>query len=143
MGSSINESEFRANETPQHKVKVPKFHIGKHPITQAQYFAVMNELPKISKELSRHDDLPVVNLYLEKALEFCTKLSKLTNQTFRLPTEAEWEYACRARTNSPFAFGETITTEIANYDGDQSICKCTERRIQKRFNTGRTFQICQ
>lgn len=117
MGSSINELEFRQNETPQHKVKIHKFYLGKYPITQLQYLVVMNELPKISKEFLG-DDLPVVNVYLEKALEFCSKLSKLTGNNFRLPTEAEWEYACRAGTDTPFAFGETITTEIANYDGN-------------------------
>ncbi len=118
MGSSTNESEFRANETPQHKVKIPTFYLGKYPITQAQYFAVMKELPRISEDFS-DDNFPVVNVWLEKALEFCSKLSELTNKVFCLPTEAEWEYACRAGTQTPFAFGETITTEIANFDGNQ------------------------
>ncbi len=116
MGSSTDESEFRANETPQHKVKIPKFYLGKYPITQSQYFAVMNELPEIAEEF-QGEDLPVVNVWLEKALEFCDKLSKNTGKTFRLPTEAEWEYACRAGTDTPYAFGVTITKDIANFDG--------------------------
>jgi formylglycine-generating enzyme required for sulfatase activity len=116
MGSSTDEIEFRENETPQHKVKVPKFYLGKYPVTQTQWLAVMDELPKISKEF-RGGDLPVVNVWIEKALEFCSKLSKLTGESFRLPSEAEWEYACRAGTKTAFNFGDLITTDLANYDG--------------------------
>lgn len=122
MGSSPDEIEFRENETPQHEVEMSSFYFGKFPVTQAQWFAVMNELPKISKEF-RDNDLPVVNVYLEKALEFCSKLSKSTNKNFRLPTEAEWEYACRGGTSSPFAFGETITSDLANFDSTQPFLK--------------------
>ncbi len=122
MGSSTDEIEFRENETPQHKVKISKFYLGKYPITQSQYFAVMGELPEISEEI-QNDNLPVVNVFLEKALEFCSKLSKITTKNFRLPTEAEWEYACRAGTDTPFCFGETITAEIANFDDNKSISK--------------------
>lgn len=121
MGSSCDEIEFRENETPQHKVKISKFYLGKYSITQSQYFAVMGELPKISEEIP--NNLPVVNVFLEKALEFCSKLSKITNKNFRLPTEAEWEYSCRAGTDTPFCFGETITAEIANFDDNKSISK--------------------
>ncbi len=118
MGSVADEAEFRENETPQHEVEISTFYLGKFPVTQAQWFAVMDDLPKISEEF-RGDDLPVVNVFLEKVLEFCAKLSRLTNRKFRLPSEAEWEYACRAGTTSPFAFGETITTDLANFDGSQ------------------------
>jgi len=117
MGSAVDEAEFRENETPQHRVKLPGFYLGKYPITQSQYFIVMNESAPISEEFSG-DNLPVVNVFLEKALEFCSKLSKLTNKNFRLPTESEWEYACRAGTKTTFAFGETINKELANFDGN-------------------------
>ncbi len=118
MGSSSDESEFRENETPQHEVEISTFYLGKFPVTQAQWFAVMEDLPKISEEF-RGDDLPVVNVFLEKALEFCGKLSHLTNRKFRLPSEAEWEYACRAGKISLFSFGEMITSDLANFDGSQ------------------------
>lgn len=79
MGSSADEAVFRKNEIPQHKVKIPSFFIGKFSVTQAQWFAVMNEMPKIAEDF-RGEDLPVVNVWLEKALEFCAKLSKLMDK---------------------------------------------------------------
>ena len=118
MGSSASELFFRENETPQHEVNISSFFIGKYPITQSQWLAVMNSLPKIAKEF-RGDDLPVVNVWLEKVFEFCAKLSKLTGKNFRLPSESEWEYACRAGATTPFSFGETITTDSANFNGEQ------------------------
>ena len=117
MGSSTDEAVFRENETPQHEVKIKSFYIGKFPVTQAQWFAVMNEMPKIAEDF-RGEDLPVVNVWLEKALEFCAKLSKLTSKNFHLPSEAEWEYVCRAGTLTPYFFGETLSKDSANFDGD-------------------------
>lgn len=117
MGSSADEAVFRENETPQHEVKIQSFFIGKFPVTQAQWLAVMNEVPKIAEDF-RGDDLPIVNVWLEKALEFCAKLSKLTGKTFRLPSEAEWEYACRAGTVTAYFFGETLAKDSANFDGE-------------------------
>lgn len=117
MGSSAHESGYRDNESPQHTVNVQSFFMGKFPVTQAQWQAVMKRLPDIGDEF-RGDNLPVVNAWWEDVQEFCKRLSELTNKSYRLPSEAEWEYSCRAGTTTPFHFGKTITTDVANYNGN-------------------------
>ena len=118
MGSAESETEKRENETPQHNVNLESFYLGRFSVTQAQWFTVMSELPETKGDF-RRNDFPVVNVWLEKALEFCAKLSELIGKSFRLPTEAEWEYACRAGTFTPFNCGEIITTDLANFNGEQ------------------------
>ncbi|MGR3276270.1 SUMF1/EgtB/PvdO family nonheme iron enzyme [Acaryochloris marina NIES-2412] len=113
MGSPTNELERDLDEGPQHEVTIGKFFMGKFPITQAQWQAIMKTNPSRFKGSRR----PVENVSWNDANEFCQKLSQKTGQNYRLPTEAEWEYACRATTTTPFYFGETITTDLANYDG--------------------------
>jgi formylglycine-generating enzyme required for sulfatase activity/uncharacterized caspase-like protein len=108
-------------EKPQHQVSIPTFYMGKHPITQAQWKAVA-ALSQINRELKlepsnfKGDNLPVENVSWDEAVEFCARLSKHTGKKYRLPSEAEWEYACGAGTTTPFHFGETITSKLANYD---------------------------
>ncbi|BAZ39556.1 hypothetical protein NIES4101_55100 [Calothrix sp. NIES-4101] len=108
------------SEKPQHKVTLPPFFMGKYPITQAQWKAVA-ELPRVNCELKlepsnfKGDNLPVEQVSWYDALEFCARLSKHTGKEYRLPSEAEWEYACRAGTTTPFHFGETITDKLVNY----------------------------
>ncbi|MFN9675643.1 MAG: formylglycine-generating enzyme family protein, partial [Microcystis sp.] len=110
---------FRS-ERPQHLVKVPAFHISQTPITQAQWRAVA-ATAKIDIYLETNpsrfkgDELPVERVNWYEATEFCKRLSRETKREYRLPSEAEWEYACRAGTTTPFYFGETITGELANY----------------------------
>lgn len=118
MGANLAEIEQRENELPRHEVNLQPFFLGKFPVTQAQWRIVMPELPFMHKEFLG-DDLPVVNVYLEKALEFCARISRITNQNFYLPSEAQWEYACRGNTKTPFHFGQTMTTDLANFDGTQ------------------------
>jgi eukaryotic-like serine/threonine-protein kinase len=114
--------EWFNGETPKHQVTLPAFFMGKFEVTQAQWRAVA-QLPQVKIALKadpanfKGDDLPVENVIWEEALEFCDRLSKKTGRTYRLPSEAEWEYAARGGTTSPFAFGETITPDIVNYDG--------------------------
>jgi formylglycine-generating enzyme required for sulfatase activity len=107
----------------QRRVTVPAFRIGRFPITQAQWKLVAR-LGKIERELNadpsyfKGPERPVENVSWEDAIEFCRRLSKLTKRNYTLPSEAQWEYACRAGTITPFHFGETLITELANYDGN-------------------------
>ncbi|ODV38027.1 hypothetical protein BFG60_2359 [Microcystis aeruginosa NIES-98] len=108
-------------ERPQHLVKVPAFHISQTPITQGQWRAIA-ATAKIDIDLKTNpsrfigDELPVERVNWYEAREFCKRLSRETKPEYRLPSEAEWEYACRAGTTTPFYFGETITGELANYN---------------------------
>jgi len=108
--------ETIAAEMPQHQVNVPGFFISKTEITQAQWQAVMGSLPEIEPDF-RGGNLPVVKVSWRQANAFCKKLSQMTGNIYRLPTEAEWEYAAKAGSESPFAFGKTITSDLANYKG--------------------------
>ena len=123
MGSPSSELEREDNEGPQHTVNIGSFLIGQYAVTQAQWRAVAG-LPK--RQINLNSDpssfkgynLPVENVNWFDAVEFCDRLSQFTGHTYRLPSEAEWEYACRAATTTPFYFGETITTDLVNYDGN-------------------------
>jgi len=113
MGSSPNEVD-RAEDETQHTVVLSRgFWLSKYEITQAQWEAVMGGNPSFFKGA----DLPVDGVTWDDAQAFIAKLNDTTGAGFRLPTEAEWEYACRAGTVTPFSFGTTISTEHANYDG--------------------------
>jgi formylglycine-generating enzyme required for sulfatase activity len=110
-------------EGPQHQVKIPPFLMGKYPVTQAQWKAVA-AMPKSECDLEsdpanfKGDNRPVEQVSWDDAVEFCQRLSKHTGREYRLPSEAEWEYACRAGTTTPFHFGSTITPDLANYEGN-------------------------
>jgi formylglycine-generating enzyme required for sulfatase activity len=121
MGSPETE-EGSTDERPQHQVTIKAFCLGKYQVTQAQWKAVA-AFPQVNKELKldpsrfKGDNRPVEQVSWEDAVEFCDRLSRHTKRQYRLPSEAEWEYACRAGTTTPFHFGETITTNLANYQG--------------------------
>ena len=124
MGAAEGEEEADNDEYPQHSVTVPEFFLGKYLVTQGQWCAVARGLPKIEHDLDpdpssfKGDTHPVERVNWYEAVEFCQRLSQATGRDYRLPSEAEWEYACRAGTTTPFAFGELITTDVANYDGN-------------------------
>jgi formylglycine-generating enzyme required for sulfatase activity len=113
MGSPTTEKARQDDESPQYPVNVSAFSIGRYAVTQAQYQAIMGKNPSYFKGVKR----PVEQVSWNDAQEFCKKLSQKTGHKYRLPSEAEWEYACRAGTATPFHFGETITTDLANYRG--------------------------
>jgi formylglycine-generating enzyme required for sulfatase activity len=124
MGSPVDEPERQGNEGPQHHVALGPFFIGAAPVTQAQWSAVVLAHPdQIRRNLDPNSsffkgiDLPVESITWRQAEEFCLRLTAITGRAYRLPSEAEWEYSCRAGTMGPFHFGPTITPELANYCG--------------------------
>jgi formylglycine-generating enzyme required for sulfatase activity len=148
MGSPKNEKDSHNNERPQHNVKVPPFFMGKYPITQGQWKVIatrtdlkvkidLEEDPSYFKKPYQDQDReidrwlrPVERVNWYEAVEFCQRLSKLTGRDYRLPSEAQWEYACRAMTEPldlakgesypPFYFGETLTDKLANYNASRT-----------------------
>ena len=122
MGSPETESGRDSHESPRHFVHISPFALSRFLITQAQWKAIA-ALPKIKRSLNLYpadfegDDRPVEQITWYDAIEFCARLSQKTGHAYRLPSEAEWEYACRAGTTTPFHFGETISSDLANYDG--------------------------
>jgi formylglycine-generating enzyme required for sulfatase activity len=119
MGSS--ERKGRICEKPQHQVKIAAFFMSQYPITKAQW-KIVASWPMVKHSLKKITsregamNYPVVNVSWHEAVEFCDRLSQKTGHIYRLPTEAEWEYACRGGTTTPFHFGETITSQYVNYD---------------------------
>jgi len=146
MGSPPDEPERLDDEGPQHEVMLESFFISQTPITQAQWRAVAGWQPLPAERWGQDlnpdpshfqnregqaegeirlfpgeantDNRPVENVSWLDAMEFCSRLSQRTGRTYTLPSEAQWEYACRAGTTTPFCFGETISPELANYDGN-------------------------
>jgi formylglycine-generating enzyme required for sulfatase activity len=138
MGSRENEEGRYANESQQTKVAVEAFWMGKFPVTQAQWEAVMSaEKPlwdlrqNINPSRFKGANRPIENVSWYDAIGFCQRLSRRTGQHYRLPTEAEWEYACRAGTLTPFYFGETITPELANYNGNYPYASAPKGRYRQ------------
>jgi formylglycine-generating enzyme required for sulfatase activity len=140
MGSPSDEPERSADEGPQHEVTLQGFFISQTPITLAQWRQVaewskqpaehwgreLNPNPSSFDEQPDSDQRPVENVSWHDAMEFCKRLSQRTGRTYTLPSEAQWEYACRAGSITPFHFGPTITTELANYDGNGSYADGTK-----------------
>jgi formylglycine-generating enzyme required for sulfatase activity len=120
MGSPF--AEGNPDEKPQHQVSVKSFWMSKYQVTQAQWRAVA-ALPKLGRDLVadparfKGDNRPVEKICWDDAVKFCRRLSRHSGRMYSLPSEAKWEYACRAGTTTPFHFGKTITTDLANYRG--------------------------
>ncbi len=139
-------------EAPRHKVTIPDFYMGKYPITQEQWKAIAS-LDIIEKQLdlepsllSGKDNYPVEQVSWDDAQEFCRRLSRYTKKQYRLPSEAMWEYACRAVINDkqlpvnsysskkypPFHFGETITEKLANYNASEKFAHESLGKFRQR-----------
>jgi formylglycine-generating enzyme required for sulfatase activity len=125
MGSPDTEAGRASDEGPQHRVQLQSFFLGQTPVNQAQWKEVAS-WPQVNLKLNpdpanfKGANRPVEQVSWEEAMEFCRRLSQRTNLFYTLPSEAQWEYACRAGTTTPFAFGDTLTPDIANYDGNSA-----------------------
>lgn len=137
MGSSNDERHREKDESPQHKVNLNSFYISKYPVTQLQWKTV-SYFPKVTRNLKhkpalfRGDALPVERVSWFDVQEFCKRLSKYTGRNYRLPTESEWEYACRGNTNTAFSFGDVITSEVANFDRPNKDNKNKNLKYEKK-----------
>ena len=122
MGSAADDPNSWLNEKPQHLVTLNSFAMSETLITQAQWEVVATELPKVNLDLDpnpsefKGTDLPVERINWEQAMEFCDRISQHTGHKITLPTESQWEYACRAGTTTQYNFGNTIDNTLANYD---------------------------
>ena len=115
MGSPESE-KYHQDNALQHEVTLTKpFYMGKYEVTQEQWESVMGNNPSSRTKGAK---LPVTNVSWEDCQEFIKKLNEKTSGGYRLPTEAEWEYACRAGTTTAYSYGDNLTKSDANIDGD-------------------------
>lgn len=131
MGSPDDETG-RSDDETQHQVHVSDFYIGKYPITIAQFQTFIRE-SKLGTDINKTGSSkilnnkgptakqhPVVDVSWNEAIDYCQWLSNKLKAIFRLPTEAEWEYACRAGTTTPFNTGVNLSSAQSNYEGNYS-----------------------
>ena len=146
MGSPETEDERRENEK-QHPVTVKSFFLGRYPVTQEQWRIVAETYDLVNIKLKpdpsnfKEAKRPVEKVSWYEAQEYCDRLAKKTKRPYRLPTEAEWEYACRAGTTTPFYFGNTISTELANYNGNYTYANGVKGEYRKETTPVDHFDI--
>jgi eukaryotic-like serine/threonine-protein kinase len=136
MGSPTSEQGQDGTESPRHEVVVPEFYLGQTLVTQAQWQAMMGSNPSHFKG---DGNLPVDSVSWLNGMNFCNKLSQKTGRAYRLPSEAEWEYACRGGTTTPFAFGETITPAVVNYNGNFSYANAVRGEYREKTTVAGSF----
>jgi formylglycine-generating enzyme required for sulfatase activity len=133
MGSPASELGRNSSESPQHEVNVSEFYMAQTLVTQAQWQAIMGNNPsRFQPWFQSNDKLPVEKVSWQDAMDFCGKLSEKTGRKYILPSEAQWEYACRSGTTTPFAFGETITPAVVNYDGNYTYGNAPKGEYRKK-----------
>lgn len=146
LGSSENELERNFDESPQQEISIPSFYLSKYAVTQAQWQAV-SALPVIKHKLNSTpsyftgENLPVEQVSWEEAVEFCARLAAKTGKSYQLPSETQWEYACRGNIIAPFSFGATITPDIVNYNGNNSYAKVLPGVFRRRTIEVGSLQI--
>ncbi len=136
MGSPEAEPE-RYNDETQHRVAIKPFAIGRTEVSFAEYdrFAAAKGRAKPVDGGWGRGDRPVINVSWDDATDYAAWLSAQTGRRYRLPTEAEWEYAARAGTQTPFWTGDCIATDQANYDGTRKYAGCTAKASVYREQT--------
>lgn len=138
LGSPMIEKNRMPDEDEPHPVTFESFYMSKYPVTQFQWRAVAS-LPKVLRTLTPDPSTfkglnrPAEQVSWFDAVEFCARVSQKTQRSYRLPTEAEWEYACRGGSQTPFCYGETLISEIANYRGEDR-CNQGGRQRQKTYH---------
>ena len=146
MGSPKHELERDSSEDPLHEVTVSGFLMGCYPVTQAQWRTVA-AMPLVERELEvdpsnfKGADRPVETVTWYDAVEFCARLTAHTGRTYRLPSEAEWEYACRAGTTTPFYFGKILNTVVANHNGDYTYGDGPKGRKRSQTTSVTEFKV--
>ncbi|MGH9842085.1 MAG: SUMF1/EgtB/PvdO family nonheme iron enzyme [Blastocatellia bacterium] len=121
-----NDRSPNPEEKPAHQVNLRSFHIGQYEITRKQWNIVVDTLPKVNRDLRRQytgpsfggmieETMPADVVFWDDAVEFCDRLTRFTGRRYRLPSEAEWEYACRAGTQTEFSFGNEVDYNLAHF----------------------------
>jgi formylglycine-generating enzyme required for sulfatase activity len=151
MGAPASEKGSTEDERPQHKVNLSSFYMSQTPITQAQWRAIASvENLKVNIDLElepsrfKGDNLPVESVNWDQAVEFCQRLSNLIGLNYHLPSEAQWEYACRGfntlrKAYPPFHFGDTLTSELANYNGTETYADEPQGTYREKTTPVRMF----
>lgn len=142
MGSPDSDPEANDDEKPQHEVSLGSFHIGQFPITEEQWQAIMGNTFPYSEDVRVNPQNPVEGVFWDDCQAFCQKLSQLSSKTYRLPSEAEWEYACRAGTTTRYSFGddaEQLRDYGWYYDGNSG--GTTHPVGQKKSNPWGLFDV--
>lgn len=134
MGSQLDELGRKSDESP-HSATIIDYYIGRTEVTQAQWIAIMGNNPSFNKG----NNLPVESVSWDDIQVFLSKLNAITGKKYRLPTEAEWEYACRAQSSTPFNTGDKLTFFHANFDAGVSIdtskkCSCHSHVCENEKN---------
>lgn len=144
MGSASTDTHKEKDETPPYRINVFSYYLSKYPITQLQWrivssFPKVNRLLKTNPSSFKGDNLPVEKISWYDAQEFCLRLSAYTKRKYHLPSEAQWEYACRGGTTTTYSFGDIITPEFANYNPQKNPQDKKEVKYDRKTTPVDTF----